>query len=283
MEPMAAELPHSRKITVIRPPSGFQLPNLRELWHSADLVYLLAKRDITIRYRQTAVGILWAVLQPLLLTAIFAVFLGRLANVPSGETPYALFALTGMTIWLVLASGISGISESTVASSALISKVYFPRVAVPIAALIPPIVDFAVSFVVLIGALLVAGETPQPRILLAPAVFAVGATFALGIGLWLSAIVVRYRDVTLMIPFLILMLMFTSPILYPLSLVPDDYQALYSLNPLVGVLESFRWAVLPDAPAPGLLVLVPAVAGVVLVITGLLYFTRAERRFADVI
>jgi lipopolysaccharide transport system permease protein len=283
MDPVPSESPRSSSVTVIRPPSGLALPNLRELWHSADLVYLLAKRDITIRYRQTAVGILWAVLQPLILTAIFAVFLGHLANVPSGETPYALFALTGMTLWLVLASGISGISESTVASSELISKVYFPRIVVPVAALIPPIVDFAVSFTVLIGALLVAGETLQPRLLLAPVVFAVGATFALGIGLWLSAIVVRYRDVTLIIPFLILVLLFTSPILYPLSLVPDDYQTVYSLNPLVGVLEAFRWTVLPDAPAPGVLVLVPAVVGVVLVITGLLYFTRAERRFADVI
>lgn len=226
---------------------------------------------------------LWAILQPLILTAIFAVFLGRLASVPSGETPYALFALTGMTMWLFIAGGLATCSQSTVASAALISKVYFPRIAVPLAAIIPSVVDFVVAFVVLIVALLVSGEGLEPQVLLAPFTFAVAVAVTLGIGLWLSAIVVRYRDVSLMVPFVIMVMLFTSPILYPLSLIPDEYRAIYSLNPLVGVLETFRWTVLPDAPAPGLLVLIPAVTGIVLVATGLLYFTRAERRFADVI
>jgi lipopolysaccharide transport system permease protein len=246
-------------------------------------VYFLAKRDITIRYRQTVVGVLWAVLQPLLLTAIFALFLGRLAKVPSDQTPYALFALTGMTMWLFIAGGIARCSESTVASAVLISKVYFPRIAVPLSALIPAVVDFAASFVVLIAALLISGERLEPQIVLAPFVFGVAAAVTLGIGLWLSAVVVRYRDVSLTIPFVTMVLLFTSPILYPLSLIPDEYQTLYSLNPLVGLLETFRWTVLPDAAAPGWLLLVPAITGVLLLVTGLMYFTRAERRFADVI
>lgn len=271
------------KLTVIGPPSGWPRPRLRELLHSGDLVYFLAKRDITIRYRQTAIGVLWAVLQPVILTAIFAIFLGRLANVSSGETPYALFALSGMTMWLFIAAGLATCAQSTVASAALISKVYFPRIAVPLAALIPAIVDFAVAFVVLMIAMLVSGEGLEPKVLLAPVVFAVAAVITLGIGLWLSAIVVRYRDVSLMIPFIVMVLLFTSPILYPLSLIPDEYQAVYSLNPLVGILETFRWTVLPDAPAPGLLLLIPAVTGIVLLASGLLYFTSAERRFADVI
>ena len=270
-------------VTVVRPPSGWPRPNLREIWHSMDLVYFLAKRDVTIRYRQTAVGVLWAVLQPLILTAIFAVFLGRLARVDSGDTPYALFALTGMTMWLFIAGGISKCADSTLSSSALISNVYFPRIAVPLAALIPAMVDFAVAFVVLLIGLLVTGEGLELQIVLAPVVFAVAVLVTLGIGVWLSAIVVRYRDVGLMIPFVIMVMLWTTPIVYPLSLVPEGYRAVYSLNPLVGVLETFRWTVLPDAPGPGLLLLIPAVTGTLLLVSGFFYFTRAERRFADVI
>lgn len=270
-------------IAIMRPPHGWPRPRLDEIWHSADLVYFLAKRDITIRYRQTAIGVLWAILQPLMLTAIFAVFLGHLADVPSGGTPYALFALTGMTMWLFISTGVARCSESTIASAELISKVYFPRITVPLSALIAPMVDFVVAFVVLVAALIVTGEGLQVRLLLAPLVFALAFVVTLGIGLWLSAITVRYRDVSLTIPFVILVLLFTSPILYPLSLVPESYQTLYAFNPLVGVLETFRWSVLPDAAAPGWLVLVPALTGFVLLATGLMYFTRAERRFADVI
>lgn len=270
-------------IAIIRPPQGWPRPRLGEIWHSADLVYFLAKRDITIRYRQTAIGVLWAILQPLMLTAIFAVFLGHLADVPSGGTPYALFALTGMTMWLFISTGVSRCSESTIASAELISKVYFPRITVPLSALIAPMVDFVVAFVVLVAALIVTGEGLQVRLLLAPLVFALAFVVTLGIGLWLSAITVRYRDVSLTIPFVILVLLFTSPILYPLSLVPESYQTLYAFNPLVGVLETFRWSVLPGAAAPGWIVLVPALTGFVLLATGLMYFTRAERRFADVI
>lgn len=270
-------------VRVIRPAAGWSMPDLREIWQSADLVYFLAKRDVTLRYRQTAVGVLWAVLQPLILTAIFTVFLGRLVKVPSGETPYALFALTGMTMWLFIAGGIAKCSDSTLSSAGLISKVYFPRIAVPLSALVPAVVDFVVAFVVLLAALLIAGESLQPQLLLAPIVFAVAVAMTLGIGLWLSAVVVRYRDVSLVMPFVIMVMLWTSPILYPLSLVPEEYQGVYAINPLVGVLETFRWTVLSDAPAPGLLLLVPAVTGIVLIVTGLLYFTRAERRFADVI
>jgi lipopolysaccharide transport system permease protein len=269
--------------TVIEPPSGWPRPPLRELWHSADLVYFLARRDVAVRYKQTAVGALWAVLQPLLLAGIFTVFLGQLTDVPSEGTPYALFALTGMVMWLFVANAIARCSESTISSSDLISKVYFPRMAVPISAVMAPVADFIAAFVVLVVILLAAGETPGVQILLAPVVFAVAVLMTLGVGLWLSATVVRYRDVSLVVPFVIQVLLFTTPILYPLSLVPDSYQALYALNPLVGVLETFRWAVLPDASAPGLLLLISAGTGGLLLVTGLFYFTRAQARFADVI
>jgi homopolymeric O-antigen transport system permease protein len=269
--------------TLIEPPSGWPRPPLGELWRSADLIYFLARRDVAVRYKQTAVGALWAVLQPLLLAGIFTVFLGQLTDVPSGGTPYALFALAGMVMWLFVANAIARCSESTIASSDLISKVYFPRMAVPVSAVMAPMVDFVAASIVLVVILVAAGEAPTVRILLAPAIFAVAVLVTLGVGLWLSATVVRYRDVSLVVPFLIQVLLFITPILYPLNLVPDGYQALYSLNPLVGVLESFRWAVLPDADAPGLSLLISAGTGVVLLVTGLFYFTRAQARFADVI
>jgi lipopolysaccharide transport system permease protein len=277
---MSAGHPHA---TEIAPASGWRVPVARDLLGHADLVYFLAKRDVTVRYKQTVVGALWAVLQPLLLAGIFSVFLGQLSDVPSDGTPYALFALAGMTIWLFVAGAIGRCSESTLASSELISKVYFPRIVVPVAALAAPVADFAVAFVVLVVILVVTGHAPGPEVLLAPAVFVLAAAIALGIGLWLSALVVRYRDVSLVVPFLILVLLFVTPILYPLSLVPDEWQTLYSLNPLVGVMETFRWTVLSDAPAPGLELLLSAGTGLVLLVTGLFYFARAEQRFADVI
>jgi len=268
---------------VIEPPSGWPRPRLREVWQHADLVYFLARRDVAVRYKQTAVGALWAVLQPLLLAGIFSVFLGQLTDVPSEGTPYALFALTGMVMWLFIANAMARCSESTIASADLISKVYFPRMAIPLSAVLAPVVDFVAAFVVLVLVLMVAGETPEPQILLVPVVFVVAVGMTIGVGLWLSATVVRYRDVSLVVPFLIQVMLFVTPILYPLSLVPDSYQAFYALNPLVGVLETFRWAVLPDASAPGLLLLISAGTGAVLLVTGLFYFTRAEVRFADVI
>jgi lipopolysaccharide transport system permease protein len=270
-------------VTEIVPPGGWRLPPLRQLSSYGDLVYFLAKRDVTVRYKQTLVGALWAVMQPLLLAGIFSAFLGQLTDVPSDGAPYALFALTGMTMWLFLAGAIGRSSESTLASSELISKVYFPRVVVPLAALAAPIADFAAAFVVLLVLLVASGHAPGPEVVVAPAVFALAAMIAFGIGLWLSALVVRYRDVSLAIPFLILMLLFLTPILYPLSLVPDSYQTLYSLNPLVGVMETFRWTMLADAPGPGASLPISTATGLLLLVSGLLYFARAEQRFADVI
>lgn len=269
--------------TEIVPATGWRLPRLGEVIRHSDLVYFLAKRDVTVRYKQTAVGAFWGVLQPLLLAGVFTIFLGQLTNVPSEGVPYALFALSGMTVWLFVAGAIGRCSDSTLASSQLISKVYFPRIVVPLAALSAPAVDFVAAFAVLMVMLVVTGHAPEIQVLLVPVAFAVAAAIALGIGLWLSALVVRYRDVSLAVPFLIQVLLFVSPILYPLSLVPDGYRSLYALNPLVGVLETFRWTVLPDSPAPGSLLLISAAVGVVLVVSGLLYFAHAEQRFADVI
>lgn len=281
--PEGADQHGPRAQKVIEPASERWFPDLLELRHHVDLVYFLAKRDVSVRYKQTAVGALWAVLQPLMLAGVFSLFLGRLNKVPSEGAPYAVFALTGMTLWLFVSTAISRCSESTLQSSELISKVYFPRVAIPLAAIMPPVIDFVASFVVLFVVLLIAGVTITLKILLVPVVFAVAVAVVLGLGLWLSATVVRYRDVSQIVGFMTLVLLFVTPILYPLSRIPHTYRAIYALNPLVGIFESFRWSVLPHAPAPGALLLISAGAGVLLLVTGLAYFHRAERSFADVI
>jgi lipopolysaccharide transport system permease protein len=251
-------LPDTR---VIEPARGWQAPNLRELWDYRDLAFFLVKRDVSIRYRQTLIGTVWAILQPLLLAVVFSVFLGHYAKVPSGaNVPYPVFALTGMAMWLYFSQAMQFASDSTVNSRELIGKVWFPRMIIPLAAVLPPAIDFVPAFIV---ALIV--------------------QLALGAGLWLSALNVRYRDVRLVVPFLIMIGLFVTPIVYPFDTVPDSVQPIYALNPLVGVLEAYRWMLFPDAQWPGALLLIPLATAAILLVSGAWYFTRAERDFADVI
>jgi lipopolysaccharide transport system permease protein len=271
-------------VRVVEPPSGWRFPDLREVWEHRDLIYVLVRRDISVLYRQSAVGAGWAILQPVLLAVVFSVFLGLLAEVPSAEgIPYPVFAVSGMVMWLFFANAMSRASESTIASSPLISRVYFPRVIIPLAAVIPSLVDFAVGFVVVIGAMLLYGTDPSLRLVLLPVVVLVALTTAFGIGLWLSALHVRYHDVQHIVPFLILVGLFITPITYPFSLVPADLQPVYALNPLVGVMEGYRWVLFADFPFPGGVLVIPLVASIVLLITGALFFERMETTFADVI
>lgn len=268
----------------MEPASGLRFPDLREVWEHRDLIYLLVRRDISVLYRQSAVGAGWAILQPVLLAVVFSVFLGLLAKVPSAEgIPYPVFAVSGMVMWLFFSNAMSRSSESTMSSSVLISRVYFPRVIIPVAAVIPSLVDFAVGFVVVLGAMFLYGTDPSVRVVLLPVVVLVALTTALGIGLWLSALHVRYRDVQHILPFLILVGLFISPITYPFSLVPADLQPIYALNPLVGVLEGYRWILFADYPFPGGVLVIPLVASMTLLITGALFFERMETTFADVI
>jgi lipopolysaccharide transport system permease protein len=191
-----------------------------------------------------------------------------------------VFALTGMSVWLFMSSALSLTSSSTISSSSLVSKVYFPRLAVPLAAVIPPIVDFVIALLVLLCAMAVYGVTPSSNIVALPAVFLLAVAIALGSGLWLAAIAARFRDVQHVVPFFVQIGLFLSPVLYPLTLIPDKWQALYALNPLVGVMEGFRWAVLGTS-SPGALMLIPLTVGVLLLISGLMYFAREQSRFAD--
>ena len=280
--PAGAE--HDERVRIVEPVRGWRFPDLREVWHHRDLVYLIVRRDIAVRYRQSAIGALWAILQPLLLAVVFSIFLGHYANVPSAPgIPYPVFAVSGMVMWLFFASAMTLSSESTVASSELISRVYFPRSIIPMAAVLPPLVDFAIAFVVVIGAMLVYGTEPSIRILLLPAMTLLALMTALGLGLWLSALHVRYRDVKQAVPFAILLGFFITPITYPFSVIPSNVQPIYSLNPMVGVLEGYRWCLFSNFDFPGAVLLIPLIVGVVLLVTGALFFERMESTFADVI
>lgn len=269
---------------VIEPQRGLTFPSVRELWEHRDLLYFLARREVSVRYKQSVIGVFWAVLQPLLLAVVFSVFFGHLAKVPSEPgVAYAPFAVSGMVLWLFFAGAMAQSSESTVANERLISKVYFPRVIIPLAAVCPALIDFCVAFVIVLLTMFVYGIVPPVQIFLMPLLVLLALTTATGIGLWLSALNVRYRDVHHAIPFLILLGLFISPITYPFNLVPASVQPIYAINPLVGVLETYRWMLFPTAGWPGAIVLIPIAASIILLVTGAAYFHRAESRFADII
>ncbi|HEY6638974.1 MAG TPA: ABC transporter permease [Solirubrobacterales bacterium] len=269
---------------VIEPGGGDRFPSLSEIWRHRDLVYYLARREVSGRYKQSAIGVFWAVLQPVLLAVVFSVFLSLRANVPSiPGVPYPVFAVSGMVFWLFISNGLALASGSTVANESLISKVYFPRVIIPLTYLFPALVDLAVAFMVVIAAMLIYGVGFHPQIVLVPLVVLVALGVILGAGLWLSALNVRYRDVHQVIPFLILMGLFVSPIIYPLDIVPESLQPLYALNPVTGLLEAYRWTLFGTTDWPVVVVIIPVVASVLLLVTGAAFFQRAERTFADVI
>ncbi|MGA3362628.1 MAG: ABC transporter permease [Solirubrobacteraceae bacterium] len=269
---------------VIEPASRFSRPSVRDLWEHRDLLYLLARREVSVRYKQSAIGVFWAILQPLLLAVVFSVFFGHLARVPSERgVPYAVFAVSGMVLWLFFANAMSAVTSSTIANRELISKVYFPRVIIPVAAVAQPLVDFSIGFIVVLLALVVYGITPPIQVFLIPLVALLALMTALGIGLWLSAINIRYRDVYLALPFVIMLGLFVSPITYPFHLVPAGLRPIYAINPLVGVLETYRWMLFPTAAWPGTLVLIPIGMSLLLLVSGAIYFQRTEHTFADVI
>jgi lipopolysaccharide transport system permease protein len=268
---------------VIKSSGGWRAINLAELWRHRELIYFLAVRDIKVKYKQTALGATWVVLQPLLAMAIFTAFLGRLVGVPSDDLPYPLFVYLGLLPWTYFANATTNASTSLVANAGLISKVYFPRLIIPVASVVAGLLDLAIGFGLLLMLLLAFGFTPSVTVLWAPLFVALTAATALAVGLWLSALDVQYRDVRSAISFMITVWMFATPVVYPASLVPASYRALYGLNPMAGVVEGFRWAVTGRAEPPGAMLAISiAVVGVALV-SGLLYFRRMERIFADVI
>ena len=273
----------SEPILVIRPSRAWFRLDLAALWEYRELLYFLVWRDLRVRYQQTAIGGTWALLQPLMTMMIFTVIFGQFAKIPSDGLPYPIFAYTALLPWTYFASALNRSSTSVVAEAHLISKVYFPRALLPLAGTLSGIVDFAIAFVLLLGLMVWYGIGPTWGVLVLPLFLLLALAMALAVGLWCSALNVRYRDVALTIPFLTQCWMYASPVAYPVSLVPENWRFLYSLNPMAGVVEGFRWALLGKQGPDFVVMAVSAVVVALLLVGGLVFFKHMERTFADVV
>jgi lipopolysaccharide transport system permease protein len=275
--------------TVIEPSHGWVAVRLDELWEYRELLYFFVWRDVKVRYKQTALGAAWAVLQPLLTMLIFTIFFGGLAGIGSEGAPYPIFSYAGLLPWIFFSQGLGSSSNSLVGAANLLKKVYFPRLIVPVASVLGGVVDFAVAFVVLLGMMAWYGVRLGPEMLLLPLFLLLAFGAALGTGLWLSALNVEFRDVRYVMPFFIQLLLFVTPVIYPASEVIEKLEArgvpgwLYGLNPMAGVIQGFRWAILGSKLDPGPLLATGSAVTVLLLVGGLFYFRRMERTFADVV
>jgi lipopolysaccharide transport system permease protein len=267
----------------IKPEQGLISLGLRELWEYRELLYFLVWRDIKVRYKQTVLGAAWAIIQPVFMMVVFSLFFGRLARVPSNGIPYPIFVYCALLPWQLFAHALTESSNSLVANERLITKVYFPRLLVPASSTLGGLVDFAIAFVILFLMMAWYGIRPTWAIAALPGFIMLAMASALGIGLWLSALNVRYRDVRYTIGFLIQFWLLATPVAYPSSLIPGRWRALYGLNPMAGVVEGFRWALLGKSEGPGALLTVSVVVVILILIGGLYYFRRMEAEFADVI
>ena len=270
-------------VLILQPSRGFLKLKLRDVWEYRELLYFLVWRDVKVRYKQTALGAAWAILQPVMTMIVFSVFFGRLAKMPSDGVPYPVFAFAALLPWQLFASALSESSNSLVSNQNLITKVYFPRLVIPIAGVLSGLVDFAIAFVILLGLMKYYGIVPTAAIAFLPLFVLFAVVTALAVGLWLSALNVKYRDVRYTIPFLTQLWLFATPVAYPSSLVPEKWRALFGLNPMAGVVEAFRWALLGKAQSPGPLLAVSVAAVVILLVGGLVYFRRTESTFADIV
>jgi lipopolysaccharide transport system permease protein len=267
----------------IAPPRGWFELNLREMWNYRELLYFLVWRDLKIRYKQTAIGVGWVVLQPLMAMLLFTVFFGRLAKMPSEGLPYPVFYYTGLLTWLYFSASLTHATNTVVEHERVITKVYFPIMFLPFSAVLSGLVDFGIGFVLLMGLMLYYHLIPTIATLLVPIFLLLAVLTALAVGLWLSALNAIYRDVRYVIPFLVQFWMFASPVVYPSTVVPAKWRWLYGLNPMAGVVEGFRWAVTGRGKAPGLLVLVSATTVLLLFLGGVVYFKKMESKIADMV
>lgn len=270
-------------VLVIEPSRGWVGLKLKELWEYRELVYFLVWRDVKVRYKQTALGAAWAVIQPLFSMLVFTVVFGKLAKMPSDGIPYPLFSYAALLPWNYFAQGLSSSSDSLVGSANLIRKVYFPRLAIPVAAVCGGVVDFLIAFGVLLLMMGYFGVSPTANVMWLPGFLLLAVVTALGVGLWLSALNVQYRDVKYTVPFLVQFWMYATPIVYPSSLLPEPWKTLYGVNPMAGVVEGFRWALLGVKTPPGAMLWVSVAAAVLLLVSGAYFFRRMEKTFADVV
>ena len=272
---------HDSQVTIIKPSKGWVPLKLQELWEFRELLYFLVWRDIKVRYKQTVLGAAWAIIQPFFTMVIFSIFFGHLAKLPSDGLPYPIFIYTALLPWQLFAYAMTQANDSLVTNQNLIKKVYFPRLIIPLAAVLSGLVDFAIAFSVLLGMMMYYGIALTAKALTLPLFILFALTTALAMGLWLSALNLKYRDVRYCVPFLIQLWLFATPVLYPSSLVPEPWRALYGLNPLAGVVEGFRWAMLGRSGGTGPLMVVSSLAVLAFLAGGLKYFQRAEKTFAD--
>jgi lipopolysaccharide transport system permease protein len=275
--------PAAAPVITIRPPKGWAPLDLREFAGAHELLYFLVLRSLKLRYKQTVLGAAWAVLQPLLTMAVFTVIFGRLARLSSDGLPYPVFALAALVPWTYFGNALTQASNSLVDQHQLLTKVYFPRLLLPLAAVVAGLVELAISFVMLLLVLAWYGITPSVRLLVVPAFALLAAACAFAPGIWLAALNVRYRDVRYVIPFLVQLWLFATPVAYSSSLIPERWRLLYGLNPMAGVVDGFRWMVAPTAHAPGSGLAVSIATVAVLLTSGLYFFRRMERTFADVV
>jgi lipopolysaccharide transport system permease protein len=273
----------AQPVTVIEASRGQPPMRLRELWEARELLYFFVWRDVKVRYKQTFVGIGWAVIQPLFMMALFTLFFGILAGISTEGLPGPVFYLTGLVPWTFFSAGVSGAAGSMVENQGVITKVYFPRLILPLASVLGGLVDFGIAFVLLLAVVFGYGIVPSLTVFLVPVFVALLMLTALGAGLWLSALNAMYRDVRYTVPFLLQLWLFASPVVYPASQIPEPWRAVYGLNPMAGVIEGFRWALLGRGQPPDLLLAVSAAAVLVLVFGGLRYFRRVEGHVVDVV
>jgi len=267
----------------IEPSKGWVSLKLNELWEYRELLYFLTWRDIKVRYKQTALGAAWAIIQPFMTMVVFSLFFGKLAKLPSDGVPYPIFSFTALVPWTFFAYGLSQSSNSLVGSANLIKKVYFPRLVIPISSVLSGVVDFVLAFMMLLVLMVYYGIYPTINVVWLPAFVLLTAVTSLGVGLWLSALNVEYRDVKYVIPFLTQFWMFATPIAYSSKLLDEPWRTIYGINPMVGVVEGFRWALLGTNTQPGPMILASSVAALVLLVSGAFYFRRMEKNFADVV
>jgi lipopolysaccharide transport system permease protein len=268
---------------LIQPTRGWGGFRLGELWEYRELIYFLIWRDIKVRYKQTVLGAAWAIIQPFFTMLVFSLFFGLLAKIPSDGIPYPIFSFSALVPWTFFAHGISQSANSLVSSANLITKVYFPRLAIPIATVLSGIVDFVLAFLVLLGMMLYFGILPTINVVWLPLLMLLALVTSLGAGLWLTALNVQFRDVRYIVPFMTQLWLFATPIAYPSSILPEPWRTLYGINPMVGVVEGFRWTLLNTDTAPGPIIIVSIMAAMALLLSGAYYFRYMEKTFADII
>jgi lipopolysaccharide transport system permease protein len=272
-----------RESVTIRPAKSWVSLDLKGLWQRRELVYFLVWRDIKVRYKQTSLGMAWALIHPIVTLTIYGVFFGWIAKVPSEGLPYPIFAFSALLPWQLFSSIVTASSNSLVANQHLITKVSFPRLVLPISSAAVSLVDFSLAVLALVGMMAFYGIAPTWQFLMAPFLIALVLILGIGVGTWLSALNVRYRDVSHVVPFFLQVWLFATPIFYPLSLIPERLRGLYCLNPMVGIAEGFRWAMLGAGRPDALLMVVSLTVGLLAIVSGAYFFRRAEQTFADVV